>query len=468
MRVAVLLLVLAIRLIRGLREEGKHTDEGSHGLWYLLCILGLVFTVAAIGNTWFAVPAVAMYVLMFPWVVTRYALIPLGLCRPAYHLTRMAEWVWGKDARGGAAVAGAWAVLRKRHPDPTSIEWIEQRVAQSGRIGGAQILATGLLCAARGDDDTARSLLESVESLDRGATPSMGRRLANDWLVAEAAGRGGRSSARSEEHDAPGDNRLSRLWMGAAARRATRSLVLTAISSHRDRGDGDVPAETAAEADAAASYRDSYADALDAHVLALCGDPATRRAADLARLGRAWDRALHAPDTRIQILTRGAALGAREPSAVIDELGATVATDIANMARAARLSVAELAGDSRILHEAARLLRDELMSEVDFAFDTLGNRVREGRNLAPIDEWREWLALRALHERTVALGGFELRRLAFPHVHTHVCSLAVWLWNERHQNVIATARFSRLLAEASAVGDAEAIELQSNNARLSP
>jgi hypothetical protein len=484
-----MLVLFLIRLIRGLVREGEHIDEGSHGLWYGLCILGMVFTVAAFGNGLFAVPAIIMYLVVFPWAVTRYALIPLGWHRSAYHLTRLAEWVWGKDARGGAAVAASWALLRSGDTSATSIAWVDSRIASSKRIGGAQVLATGLLCAVRGDAAAARTLLESIETLGHKVTPSMARRLANEWLVADAAERGewsrvheltngtapqsrmtrllgGVASRLCNSADAPGDNQLSLLWMAAPARRATRALVRNAFATRRNGADQS--STTAPESDVSAPFRDCHADALTAHVVALSADPVTRTADDLCTLGRAWDRALFAPATRTHILERGAALGTRDASAMLDELGDVVARDIAAMARAARLPVADFAGDSRVLHEAARVLRDGLMGEIDFAFDALGQRVDEQRGLSPIEEWREWLALRELHERTSTLGGLDLRRLAFPHVHSNICSLAVWLWNDRGERVIANAMFRWLLDEAMAVGDAEAIELQGNNASLEP
>lgn len=52
------------------------------------------------------------------------------------------------------------------------------------------------------------------------------------------------------------------------------------------------------------------------------------------------------------------------------------------------------------------------------------------------------------------LGGPELGCLAFTKVHTDVCALAVWLFNDRKEKPIANAMFRFLLAEATAVGDA--------------
>jgi hypothetical protein len=85
---------------------------------------------------------------------------------------------------------------------------------------------------------------------------------------------------------------------------------------------------------------------------------------------------------------------------------------------------------------------------------------------APIDEWREWCALRSAYEAAVAAGGLELRRLAFPHAYTTGNSMAVWLWNTRSEYALSYAISRWLLAEALAVGDAEAIDLCSRNCKL--
>jgi hypothetical protein len=56
--------------------------------------------------------------------------------------------------------------------------------------------------------------------------------------------------------------------------------------------------------------------------------------------------------------------------------------------------------------------------------------------------------------------------LLFPHAHTALNRLAVWLWNERKEHVLSQAISEWLLAEALAVGDAQAIELHQSNAAI--
>ena len=89
-----------------------------------------------------------------------------------------------------------------------------------------------------------------------------------------------------------------------------------------------------------------------------------------------------------------------------------------------------------------------------------------GTARAAIDEWREWVALSSAYGAAVATGGLELRRLAFPHAYTTGTSMAAWLWNSRKEYALSHAISAWLLAEALAVGDAEAIELCTRNVGL--
>jgi hypothetical protein len=73
------------------------------------------------------------------------------------------------------------------------------------------------------------------------------------------------------------------------------------------------------------------------------------------------------------------------------------------------------------------------------------------------------LALRELHIEAARVGGLALRQIAFPQIHTPACNYAVWLWNQRSELLIADTIFRWLLAEATVVGDAEAIDLQKRN-----
>jgi len=122
----------------------------------------------------------------------------------------------------------------------------------------------------------------------------------------------------------------------------------------------------------------------------------------------------------------------------------------------------------RLVARAESRLRDRLLSEIELASTAIRDRAAERRPLPILDEWREWLALRALVERAVALGGPSLRRVAYTRVHPDAGKLAVWLWNQRIERAVANAIFRWLLDEAVAVGDEEATSLEGDNVRCGP
>lgn len=440
---------------------------------------------------------VLVLVLLVPWTVARGIFIPLGMPRAARWLASLAAGRWEQDGHGGGLIAAAWAVLRQATPDPDAIVWIERARDAQPMLRASHVLATGLLAAARGDLDCARLLLDSVTGLGPRTTPRLVRALAREWLVADAARRGkwawaahmtrgprlrsrtlrllDAASARlAGWADAPPVPWLWLMWLMAPRRRHTLALVRRAAAPIPAPGSAGGSASGGAD-DAPASARpalhpDAYQHALRAHVAVLGNLTGAGRTADaeaaahtIEDLARAWDQALDAPETRRMVMERAAALGVRNGEAALQALADAVTRDLATLIRAALLPLPPRAMTSRTMREAARLLREELISEIELAFDALQNRVLAERRLTPIDEWREWLALRALHQRAAAVGGIELRRMVFAHVHQVGCKYAVWLWNQRTQHLMANEMFRWLLGEAVIVGDSEAAELQRRN-----
>src|SRR6185436_20965332 len=99
-------------------------------------------------------------------------------------------------------------------------------------------------------------------------------------------------------------------------------------------------------------------------------------------------------------------------------------------------------------------------------FTRWAQRRHDGAVRPAIDEWREFIALRAAYTDAASAGGPELRRLAFPHAFSTGSHMAAWLWNTRHEYALSHAISRWLLAEALAVGDAEAIDLGHRNCSL--
>ena len=437
----------------------------------------------------------ATSIVLFPWPIARRILIPLGQVRLAWAVTRLSFWAWRRDVRNGAVIAGAWAAIRRAQagPDgslaPELLTWLEARRDQPPRgtvrwrTGGAGIVATGLLAEARGDRATARRLLSSALELAEPTRPPTAIELASAWLAAEAMERGAWREVEFLARTAPlrtrrllwfggvaarvtgiaplpSDAKLIALWLLAPGRVAGYPLLRRALATPAapPRPTSRVQAPARGRA---ADTRDPWLAALELHADTLARDPGELGRDDLVRLGAAWDEAFADPELSRRLIARGVALGshAQDPA----PLAARVRDDLLALVRAAGLELGPLSETSEVLGRAARELHGELLDGLEISANALEARVRAQREHPAVDEWQAFLGVREQYADAVAVGGLELRRLAFQAVHAAVCALAVWLWNTRSERAIANAMFHWLLAEAIIVDDAEAIRLQERN-----
>lgn len=458
---------------------------------------------------WCALVLGPVLVTVAPWPVARGILIPLGLPRAAYRVASLSDWTWRLDRPGGAALAAAWALCRAGRRDDEALAWIEHKLEAGSGVGlvaegitrhplrGAGVCAAALLAALRGDLAGARALFESVATLDDRACPPEARRIATGWLAAEAAARGDWRAVRGFGVAGVGAGRDARLLAGVAARllddpaapsapelwlrwalaprrRATLPLVRRALAAPRGapRAEPEEPEVRAARA----PDGDLWSRAVMLHAALLLrragtiegpggavSRPALIHGDDLRRLGGAWDAAFEDEGAQAELRERARSIGVASPQAALGPIRRAVDEDLAAMAREGRIPRAEWEDLGETLGRATRLLRDDLLSEIELACDAVRRRVDEGRALAPEGELREWIALRACYERAGEIVGMELRRLAFPKLHSDACHLAVWLFNTRKERPIGNAIFRWLLAEAEALEDARATELQRNN-----
>lgn len=457
----------------------------ARGLWSVVLALILSFVAAlfalSVGRGHFVnvIPLAVITVLLFPWPITRFVLIPLGWWRAAYHLAQLSGWVWRGDVPGGQLVAGAWAVLRQRVPDPTALAWLSARRDELEPLEAAGVLGSALLADASGERDYARGLMQLVGSFDDDYRPPLTRFLANEWLIADAAERGewelveqlGRSPHRRSRAtrflgDAaarliayppvPSNAGLIMRWLLAPARLRTLPLLRRALS--------EPPVEVVPEARRPQAFAEP---ALEGPALfaAHAGAVASGRvpAEELFCLARGWDKLLADPQLRSRTARRALALRAGDPDEAIARLGREVEADLSLLAKAAELPLATLEGDSASLRRVARELRHDLLDELALASEAVEARVQARRSLPPLDELREFLAVCEQYRRVCRLGGQELVRIAFSQVHDPLCNLAVWLWDERGETAIANAMFRWLGHEATMAGDEEAAELQRRN-----
>ncbi|MEP7121497.1 MAG: hypothetical protein ABJE95_11325 [Byssovorax sp.] len=480
--------LLVSRLGPKKKGPGKPSVPFTAAVWTILVPIGLVlFAGVLAGQIYLLPPLLIIVALALPWTTTRLLLIPFGLARTAYWLTRTAEVTFDGDLHGGAALAGAWALLRQREPDEATTAWLEDRLRPTPvqTLGGAGLLATGLLLAARGDRDGARAVIGSVVEIDADACPIAARRLAAGWLAADAASRGawsevaeigGGSSAGRQawllsavaqsllsEPLAPGRLGLWIRWALAPNRRATLPIVRRAL----DVLDGvylDVESREAAPPSAAIVTDDAWSTALARHAALLTRPIASVNQGDLLTLGRAWDAILDDRAAERILVERALLIGAESSSRTLARLRDDVEADLTAVVLARDVGLeAPLDAPSPTLDRVRRRVRDQLLAGVEASSDALRRRIDEKREIPAVDEWREWTALRLAYEHGARLGGQEFRRLAFYKVYPDISSLAVWLFNERHQRPLGNAMFKWLLSEATALDDARAIALQTKN-----
>jgi hypothetical protein len=401
--------------------------------------------------------------------LVRFVLVPAGAPRLTYHAARWSRP--GPDPAAYALCAAAWACR-----DGAAIAWVEARRDARKPVGDGEIAATALLAAARGDVATARALLRSLAMIveDHPAV----RELAGEWLACDAAERGawheltddagargpatpltylleGIAARRTGAAGAPSARELWARWAVAPRRRATRGLVADALAAE------PVPAHTFA---AIVTDAAPLPQAVAAH-LAFETRPAT--AASLAFAVQAWDAALGDPETRTWLTRRALELDAPAGAVerAIHDVAGAVTDDLARHAEAAQLGAPTSPGP--VGQGLTRRLRHGRLDALEAAFSRWADRRHAGGVAHPaIDEWREFVALWTAYQAVVTAGGIELRRLAFPHAFTQGSHMAAWLWNKREEYALSHAISVWLLAEALAVGDAEAIELGHRNCAL--
>ncbi len=189
-------------------------------------------------------------------------------------------------------------------------------------------------------------------------------------------------------------------------------------------------------------------------------------ATGLAFTVQSWDLALADPATRTWLARRALELDA--PLGAVDraikDVARTVTDELARLADAAELGAP--ASHGAVGDGLTRRLRHGRLDALEAGFARWVDRRHDGHVRAPIDEWREWVALRAAYDAAVSAGGMDLRRLAFPHAYKTGTNMAAWLWNSRDEYALSHAVSAWLLVEALAVGDTEAIDLCTRNVRL--
>ena len=426
-------------------------------------------------------------------LLARHVLVPLGRVRAAFWLAHLATM---QDSDAYALCVASWAHAAR--PTPAGEAWIVARRNRRTPLGDAEVVVTALLAAARGDADTARLLLRSLASVVENHAAV--RELAGEWLACDAAERGAWAELAADAAavrwpaspltfllegialrrtgGSIGAVDLASRWLVAPHRRSTRALLRALAApppgappgpppspppdAGRD-GDGEPAGPQSTGAASLDASPPPLATALAQHV-GLAADAAT--AEHLSAAVRAWDAALLDRATQTWLARR--ALELEAPPGAVDralrDVASAASTELARIAETGAIVPPSSPGP--VGDALARRLRHGRLDALEASFTRWADRRRNGDIRAAIDEWREFVALRAAYDAAVSSGGLELRRLAFPHAYTTGTQMAAWLWNTRKEYVISHAISAWLREEAMAVGDTEAIELCTRNCGL--
>lgn len=441
------------------------------------------FVMVRIGWWWLAIAMVGFFAAppLQP-VLTRHVFAPLGMVRTSYWLAHFVS-MEDSDAYGLVCAARAYA----HNPKPAGEAWITARRDKRIPLGDSEIIVTALLAAGRGDVDTARQLIRSTTAMVE--DHPLVRELAGEWIAVDAAERGawselyadsikavwpassltffleGIAAYKLEAAGAPGKAELRVRWLLAPHRTATAALLASAPAV-------PAPATTTASTETSAAPVEGVTptpvaplpQALAAHLELSRSSTASPSA--FAAAVTAWDAALISGDTQNWLTRRALELDAPLGSVgrVIRDVATAVTDELARVADNAQLGAPVAHGP--VGDALSRRLRHGRLDALEAGFTRWELRRHDGAVRSPIDEWREYVALRASYDAAVATGGLELRRLAFPHAYTKGTSMAVWLWNARNEYALSHAISAWLLDEALAVGDTEAIDLCTRNTRL--
>ncbi len=486
--------ILFVRLHRAAIEARRNDHTWRFIAWSVVAglIAALLVSVAALAALllfdvgWWPLALAVIALFVVPPLhapIVRHVLVPLGAARTAYWVGKLAG---GRDPDAYALCVAAWAF--SHDPDPSTEAWLLARRDKRVPLGDAEVVATALIAGARGDAVTARHLIRSILHVVEVHPPV--RELAGEWLACDAAERGawaelaadasanrwpatalsllleGIAARRIGAPGAPSRSELIARWLLAPYRRTTRRLLEAPAAPPTTSTSTAEPASEPADSD-----RAPLPHAVSAQFRIAAGAPS---AAGLALTVRAWDAALSDAATRAWLATRAIELEA--PLGAVDralrDVIAAVTDELARLADGAALAAPAAHGP--VGDALSRRLRHGRLDALEAGFTRWAERRAGGRRAgdrdpgtrASIDEWREWVALRAQYDAAVAAGGLELRRLAFPHAYTKGTGMAAWLWNARKEYALSHAISKWLLDEAMVVGDAEAIELCTRNVRL--
>ena len=191
-----------------------------------------------------------------------------------------------------------------------------------------------------------------------------------------------------------------------------------------------------------------------------------RRPADVTAAVEAWAAVIDDPAWAPALVARAADLGL-DGEAAATTVAAASGRIVAELTALVLDTGAPLPSGEGALAAAVRTsARGQLLDRIELTCDRVRRRAAAEQWLAPIDEWRDFLAVRAAYEDAVGAPGSDLDRVAFPRANSALGAWAVRLWNQRGEPVLSHAMIAWLYAGAVRVGDGAAIEHHGRNRAL--
>jgi hypothetical protein len=430
-------------------------------------------------------------------VLIRYFLVPGGNVKLAYYTTRLQK-LGEPDEQSYALVVSAWAAMHcQGHALAKADGWIHAKCTQRKTAGDTEVATVALLTAARGPAqlDTAIALMRSVEWMVE-RHPAV-RELAGEFLAVHDAQANRWQQLLDVDPNQWPASPLRYFLEGVAARRRDNSVTQRelwarwAMAPHRSKTwallkpSAVAPPLTEITNDAAvpASVHTSPLAAALAHATACnIGAVATMSATELEQSALLWHAAIESPEMTQWLSVRFIEEHVRtsSPSHALDQMTTEIATLLATASRQSSIALPQLpagrlqtALNAQLRHQTLDALEQQFASWAEHCEDQAkrGAKGSEPANadaslLSLLDQWRTFVALRQRYSQAIAIGGNDLRRLAFPRIFEAGNLVAVAWWNHHQQYVASHAISLWLLDEARAVGDSQAMELGAKNCRL--
>jgi hypothetical protein len=433
------LLGVGIHLLRR-HVESKHNRVGTLVFLGRVVVSSTTFLVSRPQPVWLHV---ALFFLVWwpglwlPWLV-----LPLGFTRLTYALARLtfplSYWC---EPVGGATFLAALTARDCRRRRALDWEFVERKLEQvQSAHGGATIAAHALLAVERGDPDLARQLFLLVVRLHYRHAAYLPRRVAAEWLTADAISRHQRPDALPWLRTPRfvwflrGAERRSRLGPPGAS--AAWLTLLFLVAPYR---------------------RKSWAILRQA-----LSTPTARPSAALVAVAESWDRAFASEALAERVARRLAELGANaENQSVLGELREAVLVELVQHLESKPVAVERPVG---ILAEALDQVRYRWLEEIEERIRTLTEPAEGVRHEAPL-LFAHWSALRADVARLLELDP-AARALVYHLFYPDMLNWGAELCNVSHQGMLAydVFRFMRRLGGDHA--DAEALRILEKNLKL--